>query len=68
VLDGVYTSRDQLTQAGFHEARPLTDPFVVELTALLQRRITRMEHDSSDPDDPLFAQLCAASVQGRVAM
>jgi hypothetical protein len=81
VLDGVYTSAGPLARPVFHEAPPLTDQDVVELTATLHRRILRYlqrrgriprsEHDDSDPpepDEPLFAQLCAASVQSRVAL
>ena len=62
-----------LARPVFHEAPPLTDQDVVELTAALHRRILRYlqrrgriprsEHDDSDPpepDEPLFAQLCAA--------
>jgi hypothetical protein len=39
VLDGVYTSTSPLARRVFHEAPPLTDQDVVELTALLHRRI-----------------------------
>ena len=73
VLDGVYASASPLARPVFHEAPPLTDQDVVELTATLHRRILRYlqrrgriprsEHDDSDPpepDEPLFAELCAA--------
>ena len=81
VLDGVYTSSTPLARPVFHEARPLTDQDVVELTTILHRRILRYlqrrgriprtdyaDSDPPEPDEPLFAQLCAASVQSRVAL
>ncbi len=81
VIDGVYSSRSPLASPIFHEAPPLTDQDVVAVTTILHRRILRYfrrlgrlprdEHDETsqpEPDEPLFAQLCAASVQGRVAL
>jgi hypothetical protein len=81
VIDGVYSSKSPLAPPIFHEAPPLTDQDVVLVTTILHRRILRYlrrlgriprdEHDdSAEPelDEPLFAQLCAASVQGRVAL
>jgi len=60
---------------------PLTDQDVAEIAVRLRRRIVkylrrcgripRDEHDESpppEPEEPLFAELCAASVQGRVAL
>jgi len=77
----VYTSRSPFAPPIFQEAPPLTDQDVVLVTTILHRRILRYlrglgqiprdEHDESpqpEPDEPLFAQLCSASVQGRVAL
>jgi len=64
----------------FRRAAPLTDQDVALLTKRLHRRILRYltrcgrlpkaEHDEEElqPDEPLLAELCAASVQGRVAL
>ena len=81
VLDGVFTSKSPLAPPAFHEAVPPTDQDVVAVTTIVHRRILRYlrrvgrlprdEQDESSepvPDDPLFAQLCAASVQSRVAL
>jgi len=83
VLDGVYTSTGAgpLSPPLFHPAPPLTDAEVVRLTALLHRRIARYlerrgriarqdeaAHDEPEPDEPLLAQLSAASVEGRSAL
>jgi hypothetical protein len=79
VLDGVYASPDPFTRPRFHPAAPLTDRDVEEVTLLLHRRITRylircrrLGRDAQDveaePDEPLLAQLHAASVQGRGAL
>jgi hypothetical protein len=82
-IDGVYSSAGQsaLAPPSFHAAPPLTDQDVVAVTTILHRRILRYlrqlgriprdEHVDSaqlEPDEPLFAQMCAASVQGRVAI
>ncbi len=81
VLDGVVTSQKPLAPPSFHEAEPLTDRDVVEVTTTIHRRILRYlrrvgrlprdeqeESSEAEPDEPLFAELCAASVQGRVAL
>jgi hypothetical protein len=81
VLDCVYTSTGLLTPPRFHPAPPLTDDEVVRLAALLCRRIVRhlqrrgrlpraedTARDEADPDEPLFAHLSAASVEGRCAL
>jgi hypothetical protein len=81
VIDGVYSSKSPLAPPIFHEAPPLTDQDVVLVTTILHRRILRClrrlgriprdEHDDlAEPelDEPLFAELCAASVPGRVAL
>jgi len=83
VIDGTYSApaTNLLAPPTFHEAAPLTDQDVTEVVVRLRRRIVkylrrwgripRAEHDESpplEPDEPLFAQLCAASVQGRVAL
>ena len=82
VLDGVFTCPSPFTRAVFHPAAPLEDEEVEQLTCTLHRRITRYlqrhghlprdkESDGppdSEPDEPLLAQLGAASVQGRVAL
>ena len=82
VLDGVFTCPSPFTRAFFHAAEPLRDEHVEELTCRLQRRITRYlvrtghlprdphgdEGPPDEPDEPLLAQLGAASVQGRVAL
>lgn len=80
MIDGVRSSETPLAPPIFHEAAPLTDQNVVEVDTVLHRRtlrdlrrlgrIPRDDHDESsqpEPDEPWFAQLCAASVQGRVA-
>ncbi|MBK7642132.1 MAG: transposase [Planctomycetes bacterium] len=81
VLDGVFTRPERFGRPVFHEMAPLTDEDVVAVNRLLHRRILRYlrrrgrlprdEHEEpleAEPDEPLFAQLCAASVQGRVAL
>jgi len=83
VIDGTYSASatNPLAPPTFHEAAPLTDQEVAEVVVRLRRRIVnylrrrgripRDEHDDSappEPDEPLFAELCAASVQGRVAL
>lgn len=79
VLDGVYASPDSFTRPVFHPAAELTDRDVEEVTLLLHRRISRylircrrLRHASQDaevePDEPLLAELHAASVQGRGAL
>jgi len=83
VIDGTYSGHatNPLVPPTFHEAAPLTDQDVAEVVVRLRRRIVkylrrcgripRDEHDESaqpEPDEPLFAELCAASVQGRVAL
>ncbi len=81
VLDGVFTRPKRFGPPVFHEAAPLTDEDVVAVNTLLHRRIVhylrrrgRLPRDEYDelcepePDEPLFAQLCAASVQARVAL
>ena len=81
VIDGVYSSKSPFAPPIFHAAPPLTDQDVVLVTSVLHRRILRYlrrlgriprdEHDdAAEPelDEPLFAQLCAASVQSRVAL
>lgn len=78
VLDGVYASPDPFTRPRFHPAAPLTDHDVEEVTLLLHRRIARylmrrrrlhdFEEPEAEPDEPLLAELQAASVQGRGAL
>jgi hypothetical protein len=80
VLDGVYSSASPLERPAFRRAAPLTDQDVIELTTRLHRRILRYltrcgrlpkaEHAEEElqPDEPLLAELYAASVQGRVAI
>ena len=82
VTDGVFTCPSPFTRAFFHPAEPLQDEDVEELTCRLHRRITRYlqrtghlprdphgdEAPQDEPDEPLLAQLGAASVQGRVAL
>ena len=81
VTDGVFTCPSPFTRAVFHPAQPLEDEQVEELTCRLHRRITRYlertdhlprtphgdELPQDEPDEPLLAQLGAASVLGRVA-
>ena len=72
---GVYSSASPLERPVFHRAEPLTDQAVVELATRTHRRILRhlprcgrlprAEHDEEEPDEPLLAELYAASVQGR---
>jgi hypothetical protein len=75
VLDGVYASPDPLTRPRFHPAASPTDRDVEELTALLHRRIRRhlsrtgplrrnADEFEREPDEPVLAELYAASVQG----
>ena len=82
VTDGVFTCPSPFTRAFFHRRRALEDEQVEELTCRLHRRITRYlqrtghlprdphgdEAPQDEPDEPLLAQLGAASVQGRVAL
>jgi len=80
VLDGVYSSASPFSRPVFQRAEPLTDQDVVELTTRLHRRILRYltrcgrlpkaepDEDEVQPDEPLLAELYAASVQGRVAI
>jgi hypothetical protein len=78
VLDGVYASPDPFTRPVFHPAEPLTDRDVEEVALQLHRRISRYlvrcrlwreEQDlQAEPDEPLLAELHAASVQGRGAL
>jgi hypothetical protein len=73
---GVYASPDPFTRPRFHPAKPLSDPDVEEVTTLLHRRIRRhlsrtgplrrsADELEREPDEPLLAELYAASVQGR---
>jgi hypothetical protein len=80
VLDGVYQSASPFERPAFQRAEPLTDQDVVQITTRLQRRIlrylvrcgrlVRAEHDEEElqPDEPLLAELYAASVQGRAVL
>jgi len=81
LLDGVVTSEPPFTRAVFHPARELEDEDVERLTTRLQRRITRhlerrgrLARDASEeaaapePEEPLLAELAAASIQGRTAL
>jgi hypothetical protein len=81
VLDGVYTSKSPLAPPRFQPAVELTDQDVVHVTRLLVRRVVRYlqrrgrlprqeqaGHDEPEPDEPLLAQLSAASVAGRIAL
>jgi len=80
VLDGVYSSASPFSQPIFQRAEPLTDQDVVDVTTRLHRRILRYltrcgrlpkaeaDEDEVQPDEPLLAELYAASVQGRVAI
>ena len=79
VLDGVYASPDPFTRPRFHPALPLADRDVEEVTLLLHRRIARylmrrrrllrdFEELEAEPEEPLLAELQAASVQGRGAL
>ena len=78
VLEGVYWSPNPLGRALFARAQPLTGQDVVQVTTRLHRRIlrhlirtgrlARTEPDQEEPDEPLLAELYAASVQGRVAL
>jgi hypothetical protein len=76
VLDGVYASRAPLLRPVFHPAEPLADRDVVEIFALLHRRVLRYlarcgrlrceaEGVEPEPDEPLLAEIYAASVEGR---
>ena len=76
VLDGVYASPEPLTRPRFHPAEPLSDRDVEDVTVLLHRRIRRhlwrtgpLRRNADElepvPDEPLLAELYAASVQGR---
>jgi len=76
----VYSSASPLARPVFQRAEPLTDQDVVEITTRLNRRILRHltrcgrlpkaepDDDEAQPDEPLLAELYAASVQGRVAI
>ena len=72
VLDGVYASPDPFTRPRFHPAEPLTDRDVEEVVALLHRRVSRYvarcrrlrQARDAEPEEPLLAELHAASVQG----
>jgi len=82
VLDGAFTCPSPHQRAFFHPTAPLEDQDVEELVCTLHRRITRylqrtghLPRDPTDPgpiehetEEPLLAQLGAASVQGRVAL
>ncbi|NOT30112.1 MAG: IS91 family transposase [Planctomycetes bacterium] len=80
VLDGVYSNASPLERPVFRRSEPLTDQDVVELTTRLHRRILRYlsrcgrlpkdepAGEELQPDEPLLAELYAASVQGRVAI
>jgi hypothetical protein len=83
VLDGAFVSPSSARAPRFQPAAPLTDADVADLVEQLARRITRyLERqgrlpraqapaDSDEPpehDAPLFAQLCAASIQGGAAL
>ncbi len=81
VLDGVYASPSPLARPVFHPAPPLEDEDVEQLSTTLYRRVVRYlerrgrlprcEGDEPSPpqfDEPLLAQLDAASVQGQVAL
>jgi hypothetical protein len=80
VLDGVVTCGPPFSRAVFHPAAPLEDEDVEHLTEVLRRRITRylqrgghLPREAGDaasppePEEPLLAELAAASIQGRVA-
>ena len=82
VTDGAFTCPSPFTRAFFQPVQPLQDEDVEERTCRLQRRITSYlkhtghlprdtqgaEAPQDEPDEPLLAQLGAASVQGRVAL
>jgi len=87
VIDGVHASERPFAPPDSHEASPLTDRDIVEVTTVLRRRILRYlqrrdrlpraerdrEQDESpdserEPDERLYAEPCAASIQGRVAL
>ena len=82
VIDGVFSCASTFTRPVFHAAPPLDDADVEQLTRTLARRVTRYlrrrghlpresegEHGGApELDEPLFAELCAASVQGRAAV
>jgi hypothetical protein len=83
VLDGAFVSPSGRLAPSFQPSAPLTDADVAELVEQLARRITRhlerqgrlaRAHATVDADEspehdaPLFAQLCAASIQGGAAL
>jgi hypothetical protein len=83
LLDGAFVSSRSRCAPRFRPAAPLTDRDVADLVHALHRRITRYlqrkghlprEHDAADdsaqtePDEPLFAAIEAASIQGRSAL
>jgi hypothetical protein len=77
VLDGAYTLASPFARPVFLEAPRLRDQDVLDLVRKLHMRVLRVlrrrgyldEDDApTDPDDALMAQLCAASVEGRVAL
>jgi len=77
VLDGVYASADPCTRPVFHPAEAPSDADIAEMVALLHRRVLRYfarsdrlrrapeEVEQPEPEEPLLAELYAASVQGR---
>jgi hypothetical protein len=76
VLDGVYASTGPCERPAFHATATLSDRDVVEVTALLHRRILRYlarrgrlpraeDGREAEPDEPLLAEIYSASVQGR---
>jgi hypothetical protein len=81
VLDGVYTSPAPHTSPTFHPARPIRDAEVAGLLFTIRSRVLRLCHrrglltetqELAPADDTseqgLLPLLCAASIQGRVAL
>ena len=79
VLDGVY-AEDSSGRVRFHRLFPPDDAEVAKVTDRIVRRITRLlerrglgtqaDPEEADPlrrDQPLLADLCGASVSGRIA-
>ena len=78
ILDGVFV--DDGGRPVFHEAAPLSDEEVAQLTALVRERVLRHLRrkghvfdpaeagevwDREPPEEPLLAELAAASIEGR---
>ena len=81
VLDGVYWAPDPLTPPTFHRARRITDAEVAKLLFTIRSRVLRLcrrrglllDEEELVPvfdeqEQGLLPLLCAASIQGRVAL